>query len=85
VRVGCSAACTITARLLVGRGSDAEVGRAPTTSLPSAGKARLVMTLSRTAWRSVRRLHARTLTLETRVVGPSGGAVTVRTPVVLTR
>jgi Ca2+-binding RTX toxin-like protein len=96
LRVGCSTGCTIETRLLldrrrarrlgVGNGTkDVEVGRAQTTTLPTAGDTTVVIKLTRRAKRAFRRLRHLTLTVETRATGSVRNAVTLRTPVTLRR
>jgi hypothetical protein len=96
LRVGCSTACTIEARLLLGPrrarrlglgngDRDVEVGRAETTTLSSAGEARVFIGLTRRAKRAFRSLRRVTATVEARTVVPVGRGVTVRTPVTLIR
>jgi hypothetical protein len=96
LRVGCSTACTIEARLLLGPrwarrlglGTGAqqfEIGRAETTTLSSAGRARVLIELTRRARRALRGVRRVTATVEARMVVPVGRAVTLRTPVTLVR
>ena len=96
LRVGCSTACTIEARLLLGPRrarelglgngvQDVEIGRAETTMLSSAGTARVLIELTRRAKRALRPLRRVTATVEARMVVPVGRAVTLRTAVTLIR
>jgi RTX calcium-binding nonapeptide repeat (4 copies) len=91
LRVSCSTACTIEARLLLAPrraqrlGLGVEIGRAETTALSAAGTARVFIVLTRRTKRALRRLRLMTATVEARTVVPVGRAVTLRTPVTVIR